>query len=59
MDAYETANAALDAFLPTWHKAQEGYRALRIGDSEFMAARAEYRKLLAAFDEAANALVRA
>ena len=58
MDRYNTANAALNDFLPTWHKAQADYRARLIGDAEFLAVRNKRDTLMAEFDAADAALVR-
>ena len=54
--AYGEADAAFVAFHPTWLKAQDDYRAMRIGDTEFLAARKQYDALLAAFDVAYAAM---
>lgn len=58
MERYNAANAALDAFLPLWHKAQADYRSRIIGDAEFLAMQNRRKELLAEFDAADAAWVR-
>lgn len=50
--AYQTADQAFRNYHPTWLKAQDDYRAMRIGDAEFLAARKVYDTLMTAFDVA-------
>ncbi len=58
MERYNTANAALDSFLPLWHRAQSDYRARLIGDAEFAPMQDRRKALLAEFDAADAAWVR-
>ena len=54
--AYDVANEALDAYLPIWTKAKDDYyRKDAISKDEFLAAKAIYDELNAAYNDAYNA----
>ena len=52
MTEYETAVEAARAASAIFRKAQEDYRARRIGDAEYLAARLAFKRSEVAFDEA-------
>lgn len=56
LEDYQMANDAFNVFFPAWDAAREDYRAMRIGDAEFLAFKAKRDELIAAIDAAASAL---
>jgi hypothetical protein len=50
--AYAEADAAFTAYFPIYQAATDAYRAMKIGDAEYLAARKIRDELMAAFDVA-------
>lgn len=53
---YAAADQAVRDAFPAWQAAQDAYRSRKIGDQEFLAARADYDKVMVRFDKAYEAM---